>query len=256
MEVDPFKIKNSRPITSYGIILYTYIKSENLIKYLFIRRKNTFGFIDFIKGNYTTSNEFHLQNMFDEMTLNEKTMLKNNSFKELWCHLWDYDINKNFFENNNEYTKLKNKFNKVKEIKLVDEMIEQSQTLWGEPEWEFPKGRINSNEKHLECSIREFEEETGIQKDFINVIENILPFEENFIGTNYKSYTYKYYLSFMKYEDYIKTSLDKYQKSEVSRIEWVTLEECIKKIRPYNLEKIKLITNINDVLSEYKLYYN
>lgn len=256
MEVDPFKIKNSRPITSYGIILYTYIKSENLIKYLFIRRKNTFGFIDFIKGNYTTSNKFHLQNMFDEMTLNEKTMLKNNSFKELWCHLWDYDINKIFFENNNEYTKLKNKFNKVKEIKLVDEMIEQSQTLWGEPEWEFPKGRINSNEKHLECSIREFEEETGIQKDFINVIENILPFEENFIGTNYKSYTYKYYLSFMKYEDYIKTSLDKYQKSEVSRIEWVTLEECIKKIRPYNLEKIKLITNINDVLSEYKLYYN
>jgi 8-oxo-dGTP pyrophosphatase MutT (NUDIX family) len=256
MEVDPFKIKNSRPIISYGIVLYTYVKSENLMKYLFIRRKNTFGFIDFIKGNYTISNQFHLQNMFDEMTLNEKTMLKNNSFNELWCDLWDYDKNNANFENNSEYIKLKNKFNKVKEIKLMDEMINQSQTLWVDPEWEFPKGRINSNEKHLECSIREFEEETGIKKDMINVIDNILPFEENFIGTNYKSYTYKYYLSYMKYDDYLKTKLDKYQKSEVSKLEWVTVEECIEKIRPYNLEKINLITNINNVLLEYKLYNN
>jgi len=139
---------------------------------------------------------------------------------------------------------------------LIDELIQQSQTLWDDPEWEFPKGRINSNEKHLECSLREFEEETGIKNVFINVIENILPFEENFIGTNYKSYMYKYYLSYMKYEDYIKTKLDKFQKSEVSKLEWVTLEECIEKIRPYNLEKIKLITNINDVLLEYKLHYN
>lgn len=256
MEVDPFKIKNSRPIISYGIILYTYIKSENLIKYLFIRRKNTFGFIDFIKGNYTLSNKFHLQNMFDEMTISEKSILKRSSFLELWCYLWNSDKANSNFENNNEYIKLKNKFNKVKEMKLIDEMIQKSQTLWDEPEWEFPKGRINNNEKHLECSIREFEEETGIKKEVIHVIENILPFEENFIGTNYKSYTYKYYLSYMKYDDYLKTKLDDYQKSEVSKLEWVTLQECIEKIRPYNLEKINLISNINDVLLEYKLYYN
>lgn len=256
MEVDPYKIKNGRPIISYGIVLYTYVKSVNKMKYLFIRRKNSFGFIDFIKGNYIISNKFHLQNIFDEMTLNEKTMLKNNSFDELWCNLWNYDLNKKKYENNGEYIKLKNKFNKVKEISLIDEMIKKSQTMWGEPEWEFPKGRINSNEKHLECSIREFEEETGIKKDYINVIENILPFEENFIGTNYKSYTYKYYLSYMKYEDYIKIKLDKYQRSEVSKLEWVTLEECVEKIRPYHLEKIKLIQDINDVLLEHNLYYN
>ena len=36
MEVDPFKIKNSRPIISYGIVLYTVVKPENTIKYVSI----------------------------------------------------------------------------------------------------------------------------------------------------------------------------------------------------------------------------
>lgn len=256
MEVDPFKIKNSRPIISYGIVLYTVVKPENKIKYLFIRRKNTFGFIDFIKGNYLINNKFHLQNMFDEMTLCEKTQLKNKTFSDIWCDLWNYDVNKKNFETNNEYIKLRNKFNKVKESKLINEMIENSETLWGEPEWEFPKGRINTNEKHLDCSIREFGEETGINKEYINVIENVLPFEENFIGTNYKSYTYKYYLSYMKYDDYLKVKLNNYQKSEVSKLEWVSLEDCINKIRPYNLEKIKLIQNIHNVLQHHLLYCN
>ena len=256
MEIDPFKIKNGRPIISYGIVLFTIVKPENKIKYLFIRRKNTFGFIDFIKGNYTINNIFHLQNMFDEMTIYEKKQLQNNSFSEIWCDLWNYDTNKKHFENNNEFIKLKNKFCKVKESHLLNELIQKSETSWEEPEWEFPKGRINTNEKHLECSIREFEEETGINKEYINVIENILPFEENFIGTNYKSYTYKYYLSYMKYEDYLNIKLDNYQKSEVSKLEWVTLDDCINKIRHYNLEKIKLIQNINNVLQNHFLYYN
>lgn len=255
MENDPFKIKNSRPIISYGIILYTFDKNANKYKYLFIRRKNTFGFIDFIKGNYLIHNHFHLQNMFDEMTIYEKEQIRNRSFHELWCNLWNYEGSKKNFENNNEFIKSKNKFQKIKENPVFNQLFEKSETTWKEPEWEFPKGRINSNEKHLDCSIREFVEETGIRKELIHVIENILPFEENFIGTNYKSYTYKYYLSYMNYEDYLNITLDKYQKSEVSKLQWVTLDECLEKIRHYNLEKINLIKNINNVLEEYSLYY-
>jgi len=48
--------------------------------------------------------------------------------------------------------------------------------------------------------------------------------------------------------------LDNYQVTEVSKIEWKTLDNCIESIRPYNLEKKKLITNINKVLQEYRLY--
>jgi hypothetical protein len=49
-------------------------------------------------------------------------------------------------------------------------------------------------------------------------------------------------------------NLQNYQKSEVSKLEWKTIDECLKSIRPYNLEKKQLIININKVLQEYRLY--
>ena len=49
-------------------------------------------------------------------------------------------------------------------------------------------------------------------------------------------------------------SLYNYQQTEVSKIEWKSLEECLETIRPYNLEKKQLIINIDKVLQEYRLY--
>ena len=43
--------------------------------------------------------------------------------------------------------------------------------------------------------------------------------------------------------------MDNFQKSEVSKLEWKTVEECISSIRPYNLEKKQLIININKRLN-------
>ena len=49
-------------------------------------------------------------------------------------------------------------------------------------------------------------------------------------------------------------NINNFQETEVSKLEWKNLEECLKSIRPYNLEKKQLITNINKVLQEYRLY--
>jgi hypothetical protein len=48
--------------------------------------------------------------------------------------------------------------------------------------------------------------------------------------------------------------LNNFQPTEVSKLEWKTIDECLETIRPYNLEKKKLIININKVLQEYRLY--
>ena len=245
------------PITSIGIIVYR-IKDEKIIEYLMIRRKDTLGYIDFMRGKYSVYNKDYIINMLKQMTNQEKENIKTMSFDALWKCIWGNEHISNQYKS--EELTSREKFNLLKKGILnkndfysIDTLIEYSNSfqLWDEPEWGFPKGRRNYQEKDYECAIREFYEETGFKNNKLKNIQNILPFEEIFTGSNYKSYKHKYYLNFMNYSD--TTNMDNYEKSEVSKMEWKKFDECIESIRPYNLEKIKLITNINTMLKSYKI---
>jgi 8-oxo-dGTP pyrophosphatase MutT (NUDIX family) len=239
------------PITSYGIILFRIFHGK--IQYLMIRRKNSFGYIDFIKGQYTENNFEYLQQLFDEMSIEEKKIIsENNDFDILWKKMWEDNFRPNIFNTS------KQKFINLKNSGMLDQIIANSTTNWHETEWEFPKGRRNYMEKDLECALREFQEETGVNCNNITLIENLLSFEELFTGTNYKSYKNKYFLAFLKNPNDCDDSnnfneLDNYQISEVSKIEWKSLEDCSNSIRPYNIEKIKLINQINQAITEYQI---
>jgi 8-oxo-dGTP pyrophosphatase MutT (NUDIX family) len=248
------------PITSYGIILFLVTKHG--IKFLMIRRKDSFGYIDFIRGKYIQHNIEHLQSIFNEMSVSERENIKANSFDTLWKNMWgDTNIGSQY---KSEEMSSQKKFDALKagvqingEIITMDSIIDKSTTNWLETEWEFPKGRRNFQEKDLDCALREFEEETGYSRANIKVVENLMPFEEIFIGSNHKSYKHKYFLANM--EDNLEGEcgedmLPNFQLTEVSKLEWKTLEECLESIRPYNLEKKQLILNINKVLQEYRLY--
>jgi len=242
------------PIISYGVVVFR--SSLRGIEYLMIRRKDSFGYIDFIRGKYSPYNISQLQSLINEMSIDEKQNILCDSFADLWNNMWG-DTN-NLKYKNEESISCK-KLEIIRNGVTVDnvfitlkDIVETSNTEWKETEWEFPKGRRNNKEKDLECALREFEEETGISKDKITIVENVMPFEEIFIGTNYKSYKHKYFLAYMN--DIDEESLSNFQITEVSKIEWKTIDECLESIRPYNLEKKKLINNINKVLQEYRLY--
>jgi 8-oxo-dGTP pyrophosphatase MutT (NUDIX family) len=220
-----------------------------------IRRKDSFGFIDFIRGKYSPYNIFQVQNIVNEMSLIEKHEILTNSFDVLWLNMWGNSSN---IQYKNEEASSSKKMETIRNGVIINNnnitlrnIVENSSTKWNETEWEFPKGRRNHKEKDLDCALREFEEETGISKEKITVVENILPFEEIFIGTNHKSYKHKYFLAYMNETE---ENLDNFQITEVSKMEWKTIDNCLESIRPYNLEKIRLITNINKVLQEYRLY--
>ena len=241
------------PITSYGIILFRSHNEE--LQFLMIRRKDSFGFIDFMRGKYSPYNIYQIQNIVDEMSLSEKERILTEPFEKLWIEMWGETSN---IQYKNEESVSSKKMDIIRNGVIIDDttttlenIVEESTTRWSEPEWEFPKGRRNNKEKDLDCALREFEEETGISRNKISVVENILPFEEIFIGTNHKSYKHKYFLAYM---NDLNEDLDNFQVTEVSKIEWKTYNICLESIRPYNLEKKKLITNINKVLEEYTLY--
>ena len=244
------------PIISNGIIAFRI--NNKVVEYLMICRRDTLGFIDFMRGKYSIYNSDYIMNMIKQMTEDEKLKLKSQTFEELWCGIWgNKKISSQY---NSEEIVSKNKFKSLSsgvysknEFYTLESLIEDSYKYdsWKEPEWGFPKGRRNYKENDYDCAVREFIEETGFSRENIITMQNILPFEEIFTGSNYKSYKHRYFLSyFYPNEDTInKKSIDNY---EVSKVEWKTYEECMKSIRHYNLEKKRLITNVNTMLKLYK----
>jgi 8-oxo-dGTP pyrophosphatase MutT (NUDIX family) len=241
-----------QPITSFGIILSRL--SEKGIQFLMIRRKDSFGYIDFLRGKYSPYNIEQLQNSINQMSSEEKNRILLEPFEKLWLKMWG-ETNRNQFRNEEilsfkKFEIIKNGVTVNNEYYTLKSLIDKSLTEWCETEWEFPKGRRNYQERDLECALREFEEETGYLRGNISIIENVLPFEEIYIGSNHKAYKHKYFLAIDK-NNGNSDDMQNYQKSEVSKLEWKTIEECLQCIRPYNLEKKKNILNIYNLLKEY-----
>jgi len=242
-----------KPITSSGIICINTF--TNINKYLIICRKDTLGYVDFVRGKYPIFNIDYIQNLFNEMTIKEKHFLLKNNFDTIWTNLWGEFTGMQYA---NEEKISRDKFDSIvegislfnKETFSLKTLIENSKTNWDDAEWGFPKGRRNYLENDLTCAIREFKEETGLKDRDFKIIKNVLPYDEIFMGSNYKSYKHKYYLALIDNQD---CNITNFQKCEVSNIRWASLEECNELIRPYNLEKKEIIKKIDKMLNNYSI---
>lgn len=232
------------PIVSIGLINVNEKK-----QYLMICRKKTLGYVDFLCGKYSLYSIAHVMNLIDEMTLQEKQNVLTHSFYHLWEDLWCTKPDGTY-----EETTAQEKFNTIKQGCMVENQwvslqtcIQQSKTAWTEPEWGFPKGRKNHYESDLLCAYREYEEETGYHRKDLQLIKNIVPYEEIFIGSNYKCYKHKYFIAKSN------QSLQHFpfQESEVSDLKWFTYEEALNAIRPYNVERKQILTMVHSMLEEY-----
>jgi 8-oxo-dGTP pyrophosphatase MutT (NUDIX family) len=137
-------------IKSYGIILFN---DRNEV--LMVRRKNSYGYYEFIKKRYSVEN---LPQIVDEMTNHEKRILMETTLPH-----------------------------------NVIFLLKRSKTKWEYPEWGFPKGKRLIYESQLECAFREFEEETGLSRAFIKITNQKI--SEYFQAPNGKKYCHIYYLA-------------------------------------------------------------
>ena len=243
------------PITSIGVIAFRC--GETGPEFLMIRRRDSFGFVDFIRGKYSLNDEAYIQRIIDEMTMTEKANLLRLTFEQLWRLLWGEYTRGSQYKNEEHisYEKYRQVLGGIRtkdgRVKNLHQFIEESTTQWTETEWGFPKGRRNYNEKDLPCALRECLEETGYDIGIDNVIQNIAPFEEIFMGSDMKCYKQKYFLAMVDLDKKPKKAHDI---MEVGLMKWMSFDECIHTIRPYNLEKIGIVRKINNILSRYRIF--
>jgi 8-oxo-dGTP pyrophosphatase MutT (NUDIX family) len=183
--------------------------------------------------------------MVKQMTTEEKTMLKTWEFDDLWRHTWKQEPRKIASEEAASCEKFYTLRNNGNLNKLLDN---NDNPIWSEPEWGFPKGRREHGETDLECALREFCEETGLEA--CKTVENIMPYEEIFMGSNYKSYKHKYFLMKIDYKENQDAQM---ANNEIGAMCWMPFLTAMNAIRPYNLERRKILISVNTVLTKYLL---
>jgi len=241
-----------QPVISLGMIVYK--KIGNKILYLMIRRRNTIGFVELIRGRYAQHDVDYIQKLINVLTVDELNLLKSKPFNELWETIWyDNFFNKHTTKTLQDMKNAEDKFNKLKEgfiindklIKL-DDLLTNKVSTYLEQEWGFPKGRRKNRENNFQTALREFNEETNIK---INNL--IFDSRKHYFSEEYKSYDnliYKniYYLAEYTGNINIDISEDnRFQFPEVSGINFMDLPTCIEKFRDYEHDRRELLIKVH-----------
>ena len=247
--------KCNQPIMSLGIICFKIIDEK--IHYLLIKRKCSLNYVELIRGKYTLDKIEYIYKLFEQITQDERQKILENDFNTLWNELW---VDNGSGKYRAEYETSKYKFNALKEGYLyemnntiksisVEDILKETVSTYETTEWGFPKGRRNINESDLDCSKREFSEETGLKYKDFKIYYKIKPLEEIYTGTNSVRYRHIYYLASVNSDIDVKLDIhNKSQISEISDIGFYTYEECMNMIRPYNIEKKQVLKIVNDII--------
>jgi len=209
---------------SYGVVC---VRKNSIGEYeaILVKKRYTYAFNEFVYGKYYTDKNFtsahsnsgrrHIQELLNNMTVDEKIDILSLNFDYIWYRLW---IQKSITVDPNLRARFIKEFmydDGKKLQKLIAHSTNTSANLW-----EVPKGRKRSSkESDLSCAIREFEEETCINKSQYTLIPNkklYLNFVDNTI--NYKI---TYYVAFMnsKVSPQI-TFTNQVQISELNAVQW------------------------------------
>lgn len=226
------------PVMSFGICAVKFAEMKPF--YLLIRRRDSLGYVEFMRGKYKLDNQVYIQTLLNGMTVEERSRLLAAPFDTLWDTLWN---NQNTRQYRNEHEHAKRTFDKIKNTgdvygKLLTSYIESSTSVWTDAEWGFPKGRRSLNETEQSCAIREFKEETGFPSSILNLMTDEPRVVEEYTGTNGIPYKQFYYVGVCAADTVAAHQPhNRVMNREVGNIGWFPFEEAIAKIRSTNPEK-------------------
>lgn len=230
------KILSMKEYHSYGIILF---KNE---KVLMVCRKDSIGFCEFVNGKY--KNQEELEKLFSYMTKDELDVLVNGSFEDAYFRLWnttEINLNNSYIGNQKyKFDFWRNIWHEVCVKKL------ESNSYYIDAEWGFPKGKKERGETEVDTALRELFEETQIDKNTIEVLDGKPLIECRKDG--HCKYISHYYVAVVK-DDILDDDMNiTPQKNEISHIEFVNIDDAVHLIRPYLVERVKILQHLKKSL--------
>lgn len=232
------------PTSSYGIIAIR-IKESGEPEYLLIRRRDSLGYVDFMRGKYSLSNKPYIETLLNSMSREELARLTTQPFDELWVRLWNFQNTRQFRLEHESAKRTFETFRSTGDIsgKTLSKYIAEVSTNWSEPEWGFPKGRRSPHESELACALREFTEETGVASKHVRITEHPVQLEE-YTGSNNIRYKHVYYIAQCNESVEVHVG-NRVQTREVGDIGWYSFADALAKIRPSNPEKRALLERVH-----------
>jgi 8-oxo-dGTP pyrophosphatase MutT (NUDIX family) len=266
----------SKPITSYGIILFRCEPAWNQaailqsnkdsvtgfesptsnIEYLMIQRKDSIGFIELIRGKYKANDYEYIKQNIAGMTAIERAKILSMPYDELWDNLWG-PIKEGFQAYRSEKEQGRQKLDALRlGTPSLKELIDESPEAFSTPEWGFPKGRKNVNENEYSCALRETWEETNIKEKDICIIQNMELISETFTGSNGIDYCHKYFIGYTLQgigEEGLEVAAktNDHIHREIGDIRWCTFDAAMLLIRKENPEKRDILLRVNTLLKKF-----
>ena len=243
-------IEKKKAIPSYGIILFTINENTNELLYQLCQRRDSISYAEFIKDKLPIENiPMHINLMSKEERKRCVDYYKKKDAESIWNDLWINHKNKIY---KNEMKRCCDSFI-VNMEKYIDFFLDETKGRDENP-WGFAKGRKHDSETEISCALREFEEETTIPKNLIQLL-HIKPYEELYMGTDDKLYKTIYYAACIPYcyvtelqnlvpntENIIRTS---YVSEEVADIKWFPYLTALNKV---DIHKQNILRQINQTL--------
>lgn len=206
---------------------------------LMVRRRNSIGFVEFIRGKYEVDNMEYIRQLWSEMTGAEREAILAKHFDELWLLLWNFDIRPNKAA---EKVASRAKFYSL-DLHALHASVP---LLWSEPEWGFPKGRKGQREGDVHCARRECFEETNVRPASYELLWRE-PLEERFQGSNGVWYRHRYFLGLSL--ELIEPSIaTKSQQDEIGAIRWLDIASAICLLRTYQDYRLNLLLTVSQAV--------
>jgi 8-oxo-dGTP pyrophosphatase MutT (NUDIX family) len=191
-------------------------RQEGKLQVLMVQKRYTYAYSRFVNGNYVAWDRQGIMRLFGEMTMEEKSIIGSMDFVKMWQRVWNDKARSGSFHSSR--SKFENNWGRDGGRRLKD-MLNRSG--WGKLVWEVPKGRRLPEEAGVECAVREFREETGVDKSQYLLYPQVTRTIQHVSGDT--RYISTYYLAMC---DKVLPRIDYSRgQDEVADITWMSIED-------------------------------